>query len=188
MTPILGIIASSQFTTKTAYESIATTTVGSGGTASISFTSIPSTYKHLQLRWIARSARTAVEDNFRITLNSDSGTNYTSHYLAGDGSGVYAGVQGTSMNYMVFGSQAGASAGASVFSGAVVDLLDYSTTTKYKTTRTLTGYDNNGSGSISLLSSLWMNTAAVTSLTIVTSTGVNFNQYSSFALYGIKGA
>jgi hypothetical protein len=187
MTPILGIIASSNFRVPTAYESIATTTVGSGGTATITFSSIPATYTHLQLRWIARSARTAVEDSFRITLNSDSGTNYTSHYLAGDGAAVYAGVQGTSMNYMVFGSQAGASAGASTFSGAVVDLLDYSTTTKYKTTRTLTGYDNNGSGSISLLSSLWMSTAAVNSITIVTSTAVNFAQYSSFALYGIRG-
>jgi hypothetical protein len=140
----------------------------------------------LQLRWTARSARASTEDSFRITLNSDAGTNYTSHYLAGDGSGVYAGVQGTSMNYMVFGSQAGASAGASVFSGATVDLLDYSNTTKNKTTRALTGYDNNGSGSISFLSSLWINTAAVNSITMVTSTGANFVQNSQFALYGVK--
>ena len=187
MTPMLGIMASAAMGSKqSSYESIATKTLASAQ-ATITFSSIPATYKHLQLRWIARSARASVEDSFRITLNSDSGTNYTSHYLAGDGAAVYAGVQGTSMNYMVFGSQAGASAGASTFSTAVVDLLDYATTTKYKTTRTLTGYDNNGSGSISLLSSLWMNTAAVNSITIVTSTAANFAQYSSFALYGIKG-
>jgi hypothetical protein len=129
-----------------------------------------------------------VEDSFRITLNSDSAANYVSHYLAGDGATVYAGIQTTHVNYMMYGSQAGASAGASVFSVAILDLLDYSTTTKYKTTRTLTGYDNNGSGSISApLSSLWMSTAAVNSITMVTSTGANFTQYSSFALYGIKG-
>jgi hypothetical protein len=191
MTPILGIMASSISGSKsstTAYESIATTTVGAGGTATITFSSIPATYTHLQLRWIGRSARTAVEDNFRITLNSDSGTNYTSHYLAGDGAAVYAGSEGASINAIRSGAQAAANAGASIFSAGVFDLLDYSTTTKYKTARTLTGYDNNGSGAIAFQSGLWMNTAAVSSITIVTSTGVNFNQHSSFALYGIKGA
>jgi hypothetical protein len=54
--PILGIIASSKLTVSNSYESIATTTVGSGGSATVTFSSIPATYKHLQVRTLIRSA------------------------------------------------------------------------------------------------------------------------------------
>ena len=77
---------------------------------------------------------------------------------------------------------------ASVFGGIVIDLLDYSNTNKYKTLRSLGGWDANGSGRIILNSGLWGNSgSAISSIDIVTSTGNNFVQYSTFALYGIKG-
>jgi hypothetical protein len=78
-------------------------------------------------------------------------------------------------------------ADTNIFGTAVFDLLDYTNTSKYKTTRSLTGHDKNGSGLIVLYSGLWLNTAAVTSITVLPNTG-NFNQYTSAALYGIKGA
>lgn len=67
-----------------------------------------------------------------------------------------------------------------------MDVLDYKNTNKYKTSRFLSGYDANGSGVIMLNSELWMSTAAITSITI-DNTGSNFAQYSSFALYGVRG-
>ena len=86
MNPILGIIASSMLGVTSSYESIATTTVGALGASSVTFSSIPSTYKHLQLRWIARSNRVAAQDFVDIRLNSDTGANYSAHLLYGDGS------------------------------------------------------------------------------------------------------
>jgi hypothetical protein len=70
----------------------------------------------------------------------------------------------------------------------VADIFDYTNTSKYTTMRTLAGCDTNGNGEMGFKSGLWMNTNAVTTITIVNNDSSNFSQYSSFALYGIKGA
>jgi hypothetical protein len=81
----------------------------------------------------------------------------------------------------------GASSTASIFGVAVCDILDYTNTNKYKTVRSLSGHDQNGSGYVTLMSGSWRNTAAITSITILRdSGGANLTQYSQFALYGIK--
>ena len=189
MSPILGIIASSNFQRVTSsYESIATVTVGSGGSSSISFSSIPATYTHLQVRMLFRDTRAVVGDYASLQFNSDTGSNYALHLLSG--SGATAAAAGYSSQTSIDISRvAGSSATASVFGAAILDILDYTNTNKYTTTRSLGGVDNNGSGEIVLNSGLWMNTAAVSTITIKAQAGsANFEQYSSFALYGIKGA
>jgi hypothetical protein len=170
----------------TSYESIQTVTVGAGGSSSISFTSIPSTYKHLQVRYIARSAISDVSDNIWSRFNSDTGSNYTYHLIEGTGSSVSAGA-GSSQTRNLFGRCAGNTASSNVFGAAVIDILDYSDTNKFTTIRNLAGDDNNGNGSMRFESGLWRNTAAVNALTITTNASDNFLQYSQFALYGIKG-
>lgn len=155
------------------YDSIATVTVGSGGSATVEFTSIPGTYKHLQLR-IAGLAGSA---DAYLNFNGDStATNYYNHQLYGNGTAVsafaynnrYIDAGGTSNTY------------PAVY---VIDILDYTNTNKYKTIRDLWGYDYNGSGRVGLNSILWSNTAAITSISITNRT---WSQYSHFALYGIK--
>jgi hypothetical protein len=169
------------------YESIATVTVGSGGTASVSFTSIPATYTHLQIRALSRSDRaSAAGDGMLVRLNSDTGGNYAYHYLQGDGSSATAGAD-TSVTSMIIPRSGSASQTSGIFGVTVLDLLDYANTNKYKTLRTLGGNDANGSGIVALFSGLWQNTNAVTSITIDQQNGPNFVEYSSFALYGIKG-
>ena len=187
MSPILGIIASSQQGALAVgdYESIATTTVGSGGVADIEFTSIPSTYQHLQVRYLARGTFSGNEISLRMRLNSDTGNNYARHLLEGEGATASA-FATSSGNLMALGSVPADTGTASAFGAGVIDLLDYKDTNKYTTSRTLNGQDRNGSGTINLASSLWMNTAAVTSITIFADSN-NLAQYSSFALYGIKG-
>jgi hypothetical protein len=171
----------------TDYESIETVTVGSGGAGTVTFSSIPSTYSHLQVRYIARSNRGDVQDIIRFRFNSDSGTNYAYHWLRGDGGTADAG-NATSTASPWTAIIAGANAGASQFGVGVSDILDYSNTNKYKTTRTLSGVDtNSANGRIMFFSNLWMNTNAITSIEIAPNYGTSFNQYSSFALYGIKG-
>ena len=169
-----------------AWESIETFTVGSGGTGTITFSSIPSTYKHLQLRMIARCGSTASGGNYvNMRFNGDSGSNYSYHALLGDGSSATA--AGLASQNTVYLQRIANNNDTSGVNGAlIVDLLDYTDTNKYSTVRNLGAYDGNGSGRIYLTSSVWMNTAAISSI-VLTPESSTFNQYSSFALYGIKG-
>jgi hypothetical protein len=162
------------------YESIATTTVGSGGAASISFTSIPSTYQHLQIRFMGVASSAT---DYTMRFNSDTGSNYRGHYLYSDGATAFTGQTfggvTTRLDFLFNGF--------STVNGVMVcDILDYTNTNKYTTTRGLGGYDNNGTGQSTMLSGLWMNTAAINNISITPDSGT-FSQYSSFALYGIKG-
>jgi hypothetical protein len=183
VSPILGIYASQisghLFGPTGAYDSIATVTVGAGGATDIEFTSIPATYTHLQIRGIGR---TTSDDDFRIQINGDTGANYSRHLFYGTGSSVGTGV----VNNDTKGNIGSLPSASSTFCGYVVDILDYANTSKYKTVRSLGGFDANGSGTIDFFSSLWMNTNAITSIKIY-GQSYNFTNYSSFALYGIKG-
>ena len=166
-----------------AYESIQTVTVGAGGSSSISFSSIPSTYKHLQVRLSLKGTLTDVGIDVFTSVNSDTtGSNYSSHYLGTSGSGTF---QGYNAN-RYFGAMPGTNS-TSVFSGVIMDFLDYADTNKYKTGRLLYGYDMNGTGYLTMQSMAWKNTSAINALTFTSATGGNFQQYSKAALYGIKG-
>jgi hypothetical protein len=170
------------------FESIATVSVGSGGAANAEFTSIPSTYTHLQIRCIARYGGTAY-NNLLGAFNGDTTyTNYRWHYLTGDGSSVAAGSVQSSGAPLSMGLVAGTAQTTGVFAAQIIDILDYKNTNKNTTIRVLNAMDNNGSGEIRLVSGLWMNTAAITSITLTAQGGNNFAQYSHFALYGIKVA
>jgi hypothetical protein len=186
MAPILGIWASSitaSVLDPGAFVPIATTTVPSGGAASVTFSSIPSTYTHLQIRGIARS--TGAGQNMLVQLNSDTGSNYAFHNLYGDGSSAASTANTTQVSGYA-GYVPATSSTANAFGGFVFDVLDYANTNKYKTIRSLNGTDLNGSGLMVFTSGLWMNTAATTTLTFYMNSG-NLAQYSSFTLYGIKG-
>jgi hypothetical protein len=176
----------------TDFESIATVTVGSGGAADVEFTSIPATYTHLQVRAIMQSNRgTYSLDDVFCRINNDVGSNYAFHKLYGDGSSASAENHST-QSYMSI-SFTSSSATANIFGALVLDVLDYANTNKYKTLRNLGGMDINGTtagygGRIGLISGLWQSTSAVTSIKFYPQNGTQFNQYSHFALYGIKGA
>jgi hypothetical protein len=75
---------------------------------------------------------------------------------------------------------------ANAFSTSVLDILDYANTNKTKVIRSLDGNDTNGSGNVGLYSGMYNSTNAITSVTIAPQSG-NWNQYTTFALYGIKG-
>lgn len=169
------------------FESLQTVTVGAGGQSSISFTSIPSTYKHLQIRLIGRIDRAGeASDFFTIRYNSDTGSNYIWHALEGSGSTTY-GESGTGTSLPRNGDIAGITAASGIFGVGIIDILDYTNTNKFKTTRSLTGRDANGSGWVWFGSSLWKNSAAINTITIIPTYGTGFQQYTQFALYGIRG-
>jgi len=181
MSPLLtGVLASqisghlNTFTLTGSYDALATVTVPSGGASSITFSALPQTgYSHLQLRSFVFSSNTAYSGT--LTINGLGGN---THWLNGNGATIQAAYDGSTMYLpLTQGSSSVAYAG-------ITDFLDYTNTNKTKTVKTLGGYDNNGSGGISLTSNLWNYTNSITNITL-TAAG-SFSQYSQFSLYGIK--
>jgi hypothetical protein len=159
------------------YQSIATVSVGSGGQSTIEFTGIASTYKHLQIRG-AFLASTG--DSIRIRLNSDTTANYSTHRIFGYASGVIAAGAANATSGLCFSNN-----GSPGNPCLIIDILDYSDTNKYKTIRGIFGQDTSGP-EIGIFSAAHFSTSATSTVTLSMPTGV-FNQYSKFALYGIKG-
>jgi hypothetical protein len=161
-------------------------TVGPAGASSVSFTNIPNTYTHLQIRAITRDTDAG---GFGLTttmnFNSDTGANYSWHWLYGNGSSAAAN-SGSSATTTALGWTTGTGGTANSFAGIVIDILDYANTNKNKTSRVLYGIDLNGSGGVWLSSGSWRSTSAITSITF--NQVANFTQYSQFALYGVKSA
>jgi hypothetical protein len=167
------------------FESIQTIILSSTQ-SSVAFSNIPQNYTHLQIRIFAQTSGTAYG---RLSFNSDTtNANYRGHYLAGDGATTIAGAWNQSYpGILVNGNGGWSNSSSSAFSGTIIDILDYANSNKYKTTRTLAGYDNNGSGNVEFQSGLWLSTSAIASINISLSAN-NWTQYSHFALYGIRSA
>lgn len=199
--PLPGIYASQisghLFTPSGAYDALASVTL-SASASSITFAGIPTGYKHLQVRLIGRTSRGdyTIEDA-NLQINNDSGANYSWHRLYSNPNVpnntvvAAAGVSATYINSVAILSTSTATSG--MFGASIIDILDYASTTKYKTVRSFTGTDNNSdangtgvSGFMELSSGTWLNTSAITSLTFTNTTGGSYLTNTQFALYGVK--
>ena len=170
------------------FESIATVTVGSGGASSIQFTSIPATFAHLQVRGIARTARTGAtpkREAVYIQFNGDTGSNYAYHNLLGTGAAAQAGAAASTDKPFSYDAAADDNA-AGLFGAMIIDILDYADTSKNTVARRFGGADLNGSGNVGVGSALWVDTDAVTSISLHGYNGNNFVQYTTCALFGVK--
>ena len=176
----------------TDFESIQTAT-GNGSSSTITFSSIPSTYKHLQIRSLYIStAGSNDRQNMLVKFNSDTTSTLPAHFLRGRSDGVagysdfrssgnfvlwYSGYSSPSQSYLIGGV-------------SIIDIHDYTSTIKNKTVRSFTGADDNnsvsGGSGIVLDSALWESTSAINSITLTSPSG-NFATGSVFSLYGIKG-
>lgn len=168
------------------YYALASETVGAGGAASIEFTNIPQTYKHLQIRLVGRDTRAITENNGSLRFNGNTSSVYSYHRIYGDGSSAAADGGGGQNRISAIGS-AGSSVTANAFGLAIIDILDYSNTSKYTTVRSFTGIDRNGGGYVLVNSGLYQLTDAITSaLMYLDGASSSWAQYSSAALYGVK--
>jgi len=194
VTPMLGIMASQisgHLAPAGSYDSIATTTISTAGT--VTFNSIPQTYKHLQLRIMARGTTAAASYN-QITIrvgngSADSGSNYYPyHTVYGNGTTAIADYWGGMGTYLYTATVPTVLTTTQGFGVSVIDILDYTSTNKHKTVKTLYGWDANGTGWAGLVSGLWMPTTKVAIDTMVLSVNAtdNFLTNSVIALYGIK--
>jgi hypothetical protein len=190
MSPVLGIIASSNQQGRGAatgsYDALATAIVPSGGLANVTFAGIPSEYRHLQIR--ASMLSSIAGGVVNMTINNTTGP-YSRHRLVSNGGSSLDSFATTgSSNICIFGDFTGTGA-TPIPASLVMDILDYTSTTKNKTVRILTGVDRNGSGEIELLSAQWFPTTPVpiTSLQFTIGGSVSsFAQYTEFQLFGVK--
>lgn len=165
------------------YEKIEAKTLGSN-TTSVTFSTISGTFTDLVLICSARSATAAVSDTYLMTLNGDTGNNYSRTRLLGNGSTATSGNRSSAPN-IDFEGMAGANASSGTFMTARVQLQNYSNATTYKTCL-VRGDDANNY--VLATVGLWRSTSAITSITLATSSGAQFVTGSTFTLYGIKAA
>lgn len=154
---------------------------GTGSSGSITLSNIPQNFTHLQLRGFARSI--GVGSQIYTRFNNDGGSNYSTHYIYGEGTSASSGSGGSPTTVNLFGNMPASTDTANVHCAFVIDILDYTNTNKFKTTRNISGFDTNGGGQLWFSSSVWMNTAAVTSLTFVAN--ASYTTSTRIDLYGI---
>lgn len=170
------------------FDSIATVTVGSGGATSIEFNGIPQDYSHLQIRMIGRSTRSATDDYIGLRMNRVLSSSYAYHAILGDGSSAKA-QAGTSQTFIDVERLSAATALSNGFGAAIINILDYSSSSKNKTISAIGGYNNNSTQTINcgFSSGFLASTSAITSITLLAQSGTsNFSEYSTAALYGVK--
>lgn len=194
--PILGVIASSiakgGFEPTGSYDALATYTVGSGGVSSIEFAGLPTggQYTHLQIRGTIQSNRATYPfEEINVTFNNDTGSNYSYHNLDGDGGSAYA--QGNG-NQAFIRIDEGGSSTAGTWGGLVLDIYDYASISKYKTTKALAGATASSSyagyyGIVGFNSGSWRSFSPISTIKIAPAFSSQFNQYTQISVYGIRG-
>jgi hypothetical protein len=160
-----------------------TVTVGSGGAATIDFTSIPATYTDLIIKGSIRTALPAqLVQSLLIQFNGTT-TNYSYRLLQGAGSGTPGSFNNTTR---YFGDAPAASSTANTFGNLEIYIPNYAgSTNKSYSADSVT--EHNGTDALANLDAgLWSNTAAITSISL--SAANSFVQYSTATLYGIKNS
>ena len=190
---LIPIIASSGAAGDAAgtYESIASAN-GTGSSGIITFSSIPATYQHLQIRCLVKDVYTSgLVDSIYLRFNGTTGTLYGSHELDGNGSAAASSAISNANEIEIPKTIPDSNASfANIMGVAIIDIHDYASTTRNKTLRSFSGVDGNTASTnfrVNLTSGLWRSTAAINQITIHTNID-RFTTTSTFALYVIKGA
>lgn len=194
MSPLLGIIDSSKLKIVGSFDSIASAS-GTGSSTTITFSSIPSTYQHLQIRYMAKdvSASTTMS---RLTLrfNGVTTSNYHAHYMQGNSTTINGGsnINKPSLdpNVGVIPTSLGSPNLANIFGVGIIDIHNYTATGQSKAIRYFAGLESNNTLAVAGISAVFSgflnSTSAISSIELINSTN-NWTSTSRFALYGIKG-
>jgi hypothetical protein len=184
MTPMLGIMASSGNKYVSTYTQIAQ--VGYGPGSSITFSSIPQTYKHLIIRNWGRAVGSGSSfTNLQITFNGVSTSSYS--YENMEYSNGTAGGSIVSSTYILAGYQANQDLVTNRYSMHIMEFPEYSDSIKLKTANTISHVAGNANPAIytNYVSGVWNSTAPITSITLTISAG-NFNGLGTMFLYGVN--
>jgi hypothetical protein len=172
------------------FELIASTTVGSGGASNIDFTSIPSTYNDLCLKYSIRGVAAFTYSYAVYTFNNDTSTSTTSRWVIGDGSAAgSSGGSGASTFNRIMGAISNGNATANTFGNGEFYIPNYANTSYQKSgSGDGVGESNTTAGFMLLAATLYPSTSAINRLTLESFNAGGIPQYSSAYLYGIKNS
>jgi hypothetical protein len=169
----------------TTYEAIATVTVGSGGAASIDFTSIPATFTNLVILMSCRRSLSTGTGQMSLTFNGSS-SGYSSRMLEGTGSSAgsnsYSGVN------MRIGQAEPSNFTANTFMNTQIYIPNYASSNNKSVSSDSVSENNATEAYAAMFAGLWSNTAAITSISLFPADINNWAQHSSATLYGIKNS
>ena len=187
--PIIGVVASSILKASSSFDSIATVTA-SGGETSLDFTSIPSTYKYLQIRGRARANAGGTSTlSIYMQFNADTGSNYVRQIFSGGGGGIsdVTGADSSGINIRIFGSVMNTNANTNDSAVSLITIYDYASTAKRKSVNYFAGSNNDSTSTIYRSvagGGVWNSTSAITSIKLEGEQP--YAAGSTFSLYGIK--
>jgi hypothetical protein len=169
------------------FELIASSTVGSGGAASIDFTSIPSTFTDLCVKLSLRTNNASNIDNIVYQYNNDTTSGrYSYRFLGGQGSSAFSDLATGAFNYL--GTTTAATTTANTFANSEIYIPNYSGSSQ-KSSSVDSVMENNATLSYqNLIANLYNQTTAISSIKIYSVTSSNFVQHSTAYLYGVKNA
>jgi len=171
-------------------EAIQTTYLEVDNVTTVTFTSIPATYEHLQLRVSTHDQYATNTDQLYVRLNNDSGSNYSNHWMQGySGSGVGA-TASTGDSYAKWGDAVGGNNAATEYSNSVIDILDYANTNKNTTVQYFSGSvpSLSAASTVKLGSSLWDATSAVNEIYVYVINTPAFQRGTEMTLYGLNSS
>jgi hypothetical protein len=163
------------------YDKIATNTLASSST-SVSFSSISGSYTDLVLVMNIK-ATAAGSTDINLNFNSDTTALYSRTILAGNGTSALSGRSSGATTIQI--NNWSAATATSTNYNAVVNVMNYSNTTTFKT---VLNRSNNADNGTEALVSLYRSTNAITSMQITPGASRAFDTGSTFTLYGIKAA
>ena len=160
--------------------------------SSVSFTSIPGTYQHLQIRASVRDTASDSVESIYVQLGGasdspvDTGNNYIRNYIDVDGTSETGSGQLSNTNIWL-GKATAASADSEKFGGMFINILDYANTNKQTTVQAFleAHYTSGNSARMRFTAGLWTDLEAVQTIKLIPN--VNFATHSVFTLYGLKG-
>lgn len=157
--------------------------VGTGSSGNITISNIPQTFQHLQIRIFARMDGGGAYFANASRFNGDTGTNYGIRFYGVETTTVS--VSGSNGNTLFYsGVAAAGSSDARIYGATILDIYDYSSTTKTKAVRTFHGVNTNGNGAVGMNTGTWNSTAAITSFSLLASFG-NWTNLTRVDVYGI---
>jgi hypothetical protein len=160
--------------------------------SSVTFSSIPATYEHLQLRISAKNTRTSNHfENCSIRLNGDTGSSYTMHRMAGYSSSTTAAGSTATMIWQPTTVSSQSTQDGSQYSPLNIDILDYANTNKNTTLHYINAFaigSASGDPYVQFGSALWTSTDAVDEIEIAPYGSYDFVRGSGFTLYGLNSS
>lgn len=166
------------------YGALATVTVGSGGASNIEFTNIPGTYTDLLIKLSSRTDRVATNADCFIKFNNNT-SNYTVRKLYGVPSGT---VGSSSSPVNGIGTSNGSTNTANVFANTEIYIPSYASSNykSYSVEAVQAHNDNTTNAYATLITGVWPDNSAITSITLYIEESRNWVQYTTATLYGIK--